>query len=53
MNETISFPLNRKSAQLALINDSFKIYFHEMEKLLPVEGIFDKLEQNTFKYGLQ
>ena len=31
---------------LALITDLFKIYFHEMEKLLPIEGVFEQLEQN-------
>ena len=31
---------------LAIIKDSLKIYFHEMEKLLPVEGLFEKLEEN-------
>ena len=31
---------------LALITDLFKIYFHEMEKLLPIEGAFEQLEQN-------
>ena len=50
MNETISFPVNRK---LAVIKDSFKTYFHRMEKLLPIEGIFGKLEQNGFQYGLK
>ena len=38
---------------LAIIKDSFKIYFHEMEKLLPMEGISEKLKQNGFQYGLQ
>ena len=33
---------------LAVINDSFKIYFQEMEKLLPMEGIFEILKQNVF-----
>ena len=32
---------------LAVIKDSFKIYFHEMKKLLPVKGLFEKLEQVT------
>ena len=27
---------------------SFKIYFQEMEKLLPIEEIFDILAQNGF-----
>ena len=44
MNERISFLLNRK----AVIKYLFKMYFHEMEKLLPVERIFDELEQNGF-----
>ena len=30
------------------MQDSFKIYFHEMEKLLPVEKMFQKLETNDF-----
>ena len=29
---------------MTLIKDSFKIYFHEMEKLLPVERIFEELK---------
>ena len=33
---------------LVVIKDSFKIYFHEMEKLLPVERTFEELEQNQF-----
>ena len=33
---------------LAVIKDLFKIYFHEMEKLLPVEKISEQLEQNGF-----
>ena len=28
---------------LAVIKDSFKIYFHEIEKLLPMDGILQKL----------
>ena len=36
------------SLLLAVIKDSFKIYFHEMEKLLTVERIFEELEQNGF-----
>ena len=32
----------------AVVKDSLKIYFHEMEKLLAVEGLFKKLEQNAF-----
>ena len=30
----------------AVIKNSFKIYFREMEKLLPVEKIFEILEEN-------
>ena len=33
---------------LAVIMDSFKIYFDEMEKLLLTKGIFEKLKQNGF-----
>ena len=33
---------------LIVIKDSFKICFHEMEKLLPVKRIFEKLEENRF-----
>ena len=33
---------------MAVIKDSFKLYFHETEKLLPMEEIFDKFEQNGF-----
>ena len=33
---------------LAVIKDSFKIYFHEMEKLLPVERISEELEERGF-----
>ena len=29
---------------------SFKIYFHEMEKLFPLDEIFEKLEPNGFHY---
>ena len=47
INERISFPLNRKSVQ-GLRKGSFKIYFHEMEKLLLLERIFEELEQNGF-----
>ena len=31
-----------------VIKDSFRIYFQEMEKLLPMEDIFKILEQNGF-----
>ena len=33
---------------LAVIKDLFKIYFHEMEKLFPVESIFEELKQRGF-----
>ena len=33
---------------LAVKKDSFEIYFQELEKLLPMEGIFEILEQNNF-----
>ena len=33
---------------LAVVKDSFKLYFREMEKLLPMEEIFEILEQNGF-----
>ena len=33
---------------LGVIEDSFKIYFQEMEKLLPMEEIFEILAQNGF-----
>ena len=33
---------------LAVIEDLFKIYFHEMEKLFPVESIFEELKQRGF-----
>ena len=32
---------------LAVIRDWIKIYFLEMEKLLPVEMIFEKFERNA------
>ena len=35
---------------LAVTKDSFKIYFQEMEKLLPIEGIFEILTHNDFHY---
>ena len=43
MNERILFPLKRNPLPLTVIKDLFKIYIHEIEKLLPVERIFDKL----------
>ena len=46
MNERISFSLNRNPLPLTVINDLFKIYFHEMEKLLAAERIFENLEEN-------
>ena len=49
MNERILFLLNRYPLQLTDVRDSFKIYFHEMEKLLPVERIFEKLEENRLR----
>ena len=33
---------------LVVIKDSFKIYFQEIEKLLPMKGILEMLEQNGF-----
>ena len=45
MNERILFPLKRNPLPLTVIKDLFKIYIHEIEKLLPVERIFDKLEK--------
>ena len=35
---------------LAVIKDSFKTYFEENEKLLPMEEIFEILAQNGFHY---
>ena len=43
MNDSISFHLNRNPLQLTVVRYSFKTYFDEMEKLLPVEMIFEKL----------
>ena len=48
MNERISFSLNRNPLPLAVMKDSFKIYFQEMDKLFPMKGIFEILEQNGF-----
>ena len=48
INERISFPVNRNPLPLTVIKDSFKICFHEIEKLLPVERIFEKLKENSF-----
>ena len=46
MNERIWFDKN--PLPLAVIKDSFKIYFHEMEKLFPVGRILKKFEQKGF-----
>ena len=46
-NERISFPLENP-LPLAAIKDTFKIYFQEMEKLLPMGVIFKILAQNNF-----
>ena len=46
-NERISFPLENP-LPLAVIKDTFKIYFQEMEKLLPMGVIFKILAQNNF-----
>ena len=48
MNEKISLLRNRKSDVTEGNKYSFKIYFHEMEKLFPLDGIFEKLEPNAF-----
>ena len=48
MNERISFPLNRKFVGTGRNKDSFETYFHEIEKLLPVERIFEESEENGF-----
>ena len=50
MKGRISFSLNRNPLPLTVIKGSFKIYFHEMEKLLLVEKIFEELEQNGFHW---
>ena len=44
------YRLHQKENPLSLtvIKDSFKIYFQEMEKPLPMEGIFKILTQNGF-----
>ena len=46
MNETKSVPINRKSA-ISRNKGFIKIYFYEMEKLLPMEGKFEKMDQNN------
>ena len=47
--EKISFLLNKKSVATGRIKELVqKIHFHEMEKLLPMVEIFQKLEQNGF-----
>ena len=38
--------------QLAVIKDSFKTYFEENEKLLPMEEIFEILAQNGLNNAL-
>ena len=48
MNEKILLLRNRKSDDTEGKKDSFKIYFHEMEKLFPLNGILEKLEPNAF-----
>ena len=49
MNKRISFPFSIENPlPLAVIVDSFKICFNKVEKRLPVERIFEKLEQNGF-----
>ena len=46
MNERLLFPQNL--LPLAEIKDWCKINFREMEKLIPMEGMFKKLDQNGF-----
>ena len=48
LNGKISIPLTENPLPLGALKDSFKTYFHEMEKLLPMERLFKKLEQNGF-----
>ena len=49
MNKRISFSFPIENLlPLAVIVDSFKICFNKVEKRLPVERIFEKLEQNGF-----
>ena len=51
MNERISFPLNRKSVATERHKKFVQnIRFHDMEKQLPMEGIFAKLKQNNFHW---
>ena len=45
MNERISFLVNRKSVPTGR-NKEFILNIYEMEKLLPMDGIFEKLKQN-------
>ena len=57
LNKSTKFVINRKSIPTSQ-NEEFlgkcdftgpkKIYFQEMEKLLPMEGIFEILAQNGF-----
>ena len=42
------FHLKENPLPMAVVKDSFKIYFQGMEKLLSMEGIFDILAQNGF-----
>ena len=46
MNKRILFPPYRKFVVVGRIKDSFKIYFHEIEKLLPMRQLFEKLKQH-------
>ena len=45
MKKTVSFSRNKNRLPLSVIKDSFKMYFQEMEKLLPMEGIYQILEK--------
>ena len=51
LNGKISIPLTENPLPLGTLKDSFKTYFHEMEKLLPMERLFKKLEQNGFHWS--
>ena len=42
------FHLTENPLPLAVMKNSFKIYFQEMEKLLPMEEIFEILQENGF-----
>ena len=48
MYERISFKSKENPLPLEGIKDSFKIYFRQMEKLLLVERISKRLEENRF-----